>query len=126
MGSGQCDIGSETGLAMLDDTKNGEPREVPLSNRASEILNSLARTDEQIFPITDNSVRLAWPRLTKRAGLVDFRFHDLRHEAISRLFERGLSMPEVALISGHKTPTMLFRYTHLKPKTVAEKLRIQA
>ena len=120
-----CDIEAETGLARLDDTKNGEPREVPLSNRAFEILANLPRTHERIFPITDNSVRLAWPRLTRRAGIIDFHFHDLRHEAISRFIELGLSVPEVALISGHKTPAMLFRYTHLKAETVAEKLRLQ-
>jgi hypothetical protein len=50
------------------------------------------------------------------------RFHDLRHEAISRFFERGLSVPEVALISGHKTASMLFRYTHLKPEEVSKRL----
>lgn len=116
------DIINENSLARLEDTKNGEQRDVPLSPRALRILASLPRNYERIFPITDNSVRLAWPRLVKRAGLQDYRFHDLRHEAISRFFERGLSVPEVALISGHKTPAMLFRYTHLKAEAVAEKL----
>jgi len=46
--------------------------------------------------------------LTKRAGITDLHFHDLRHEAISRLFEKGLSIPEVALISGHRDYRMLF------------------
>ena len=50
------------------------------------------------------------------------RFHDLRHEAISRLFERGLSVAEVALISGHKDPRMLFRYVQLRPEDIAHKL----
>ena len=57
-----------------------------------------------------------------RADLGDLRFHDLRHEAISRFFEMGLSMPEVALISGHKDPRMLFRYTHMKAENVLAKL----
>ena len=64
-----------------------------------------------------------WERLKKRVGVVDLRFHDLRHEAISRFFEMGLSVPEVALISGHKDPRMLFRYTHLRAEDVAKKLR---
>jgi integrase len=50
------------------------------------------------------------------------RFLDLRHEAVSRLFERDLSLPEVALIFGHKDPRMLFRYTHLRAEDVASKL----
>lgn len=54
---------------------------------------------------------------------MDLHFHDLRHEAISRLFERGLSLPEVALISGHRDPRMLLRYTHLEVSNVAAKLK---
>jgi integrase len=54
----------------------------------------------------------------------DLRFHDLRHEAISRLFEKGLTVPEVALISGHRDARMLFRYTHLRAEDVAKKLEL--
>lgn len=117
-----ADINYDSGLAKLEDTKNGEEREVPLSGRALQVLASLPRNHERIFPITDNSVRLAWPRLVKRAGLEDYHFHDLRHEAVSRLFEMGLSVPEVALVSGHKTISQLMRYTNLRAITVAEKI----
>lgn len=116
------DINYDSSLAKLEDTKNGEEREVPLSGRALQVLASLPRHHERVFPITDNSVRLAWPRLVKRAGLEDFHFHDLRHEAVSRLFERGLSVPEVALVSGHKTVSQLMRYTNLRPSQVVLKL----
>jgi integrase len=59
----------------------------------------------------------------KRAGLEDLRFHDLRHEATSRFFERGtLDMMEIATITGHKTMHMLRRYTHLRAEDLAEKL----
>jgi integrase len=57
-----------------------------------------------------------------RAGAPDLHFHDLRHEAISRFFERGLSVPEVALFSGHRDVRQLFRYTHPRPEDVAKKL----
>ena len=63
-----------------------------------------------------------WALLWKRADLCDLRFHDLRHEAISRFFEMGLSIPEVALISGHKDAKMLFRYTHLRAGNIIAKL----
>ena len=75
-----------------------------------------------MFPISANSLRLAWDRVKRRAGVDDLHFHDLRHEAISRFFEQGLSVPEVSLISGHRDPRMLFRYTHLKAADVAAKL----
>ena len=57
-----------------------------------------------------------------KANISDFRFHQLRHEAISRFFEKGLSIPEVALISGHKDVRMLFRYTYLKAEDILRKL----
>ena len=104
-------------------TKNGSSRDVPLSSQATQILKG--QNERQLpcpFPVTDNAFRLAWDRLRSRADLGDLRFHDLRHEAISRFFEMGLSMPEVALISGHKDPRMLFRYTHIKPENVLAKL----
>ena len=104
-------------------TKNGSSRDVPLSSKATQILKG--QNERQLpcpFPVTDNAFRLAWDRLRSRADLGDLRFHDLRHEAISRFFEMGLSMPEVALISGHKDPRMLFRYTHIKPENVLAKL----
>ncbi len=110
--------------AHLPLTKNGESRTVPLSPQAIGILQDLRPVGQNgaVFPISPNAFRLAWERVKRRAGIEGLRFHDLRHEAISRFFEMGLSVPEVALISGHKDPRMLFRYTHLKAERVAEKL----
>ena len=107
-------------VALLPLTKNGNSREVPLSNKAIQVLKD--QLTENPFPINANAFRLAWDRLRTRAGLVDFRFHDLRHEALSRFFEMGLSIPEVALISGHKDVKMLMRYTHLRADDLARKL----
>ena len=110
---------------LLPLTKNGTSREVPLSEIAYEIL--LKQKEQHLdapFPLTGNAIRLAWNRVKKRAKITDLRFHDLRHEAISRFFELGLSLPEVALISGHKDPRMLFRYTHLRAEDIVSKLVI--
>ena len=106
-------------------TKNGDPRTIPLSSQAKHVLagQGLAWSNEaRIIPISAEAAKLGWQRLTKRAGIEDLHFHDLRHEAVSRFFELGLSVPEVALISGHKDPRMLFRYTHLRADEVAKKL----
>ena len=78
---------------------------------------------QRVLPITGAAVRQGWERLTKRVGIDNLHFHDLRHEAISRFFEMGLSIPEVALISGHRDPRMLFRYTHVQAAKVALKLK---
>jgi integrase len=101
-------------IVMLPDTKNGTKREVPLTTAALDIIQKLPKRCDRVFETTDYSIRHGWDRLVKRAGIKDLRFHDLRHEAVSRLFEAGLSIPEVALISGHKDYRMLARYTHLK------------
>ena len=116
-------IDLETRVAFLPITKNGSSREVPLSSKATEVLKQQhSEKHHQPFPINANAFRLAWDRLRTRAGLVDFRFHDLRHEALSRFFEIGLSIPEVALISGHKDMKMLMRYTHLRAEGLVRKL----
>ena len=109
--------------AFLPLTKNGSSREAPLSTKAVCVLQQQRmRTGISPFPVNSNAFRLAWDRLRGRAGLNDLRFHDLRHEAISRFFEMGLTVPEVALISGHKDVKMLFRYTHLKVDSVVSRL----
>jgi integrase len=67
-------------------------------------------------------IRHAFMRARDKAGMPDLRFHDLRHEATSRLFEKGLNTMEVASITGHKTLTMLRRYSHLSMEHLLAKL----
>jgi integrase len=120
------DVDFRRRVLHIPQTKNGHPRSIPLTTAALNILTQ--RNTEQvavgdrIFPTTEDAVKMAWRRIMARARLPDFRYHDLRHEAVSRFFELGLTVPEVALISGHRDPRMLARYTHLRPENVAEKL----
>jgi len=117
------DIDYKTKTLHIPITKNGHSRTIPLTARAIEILRTVKMLEyNKPFPITANALRLSWERLTVRAKVDDLCFHDLRHEAISRFFERGLSIPEVALISGHRSYAMLQRYTHLKAEDVGKKL----
>ena len=111
-------------IAYLPLTKNGSSREVPLSTKAALVLARQRQRNDtpSPFPVTPNGFRLAWDRLRNRAGLSELRFHDLRHEAISRFFELGLNIPEVAVISGHRDPRMLFRYTHLRAVDLVNRL----
>ena len=122
LGMQWADVDLEGRTVFLRNTKNGDPRTVPLSPRAIEIIGSMPRTGDKVFPMTPNALRLAWERLRRRAGISGLRFHDLRHEAVSRFFEKGLNMPEVAAISGHRDPRMLMRYTHPKAEAIAAKL----
>jgi integrase len=116
------DIDLEARTVLLRTTKNGHPRTVPLSTRALDLIKGAPRCGSNVFMVSANALRLAWERLKRRAGVSGLRFHDLRHEAVSRFFEKGLNIPEVAMISGHRDPRMLFRYTHPKPAEVAAKL----
>ena len=67
-------------------------------------------------------LKSSWRRACSRAGISDLRFHDLRHEATSRFFEKGLNVMEVASIKGHKDQRMLQGYTHLRAEDLALKL----
>jgi integrase len=82
----------------------------------------IPKTSHRVFNVSSVAMRMAWDRLLISTGITDLNFHDLRHEAINRFFKMGLSTPEVALISGHKTPSQLFRYTNLRPRDLVQKL----
>lgn len=107
------------------DWKTGKSgRIIPLSRNAIRIVQSLPVQfiDGSLFGMESASIKRAFSRLCKQAGIVGLRFHDLRREAVSRLFERGLSVEEVALISGHRTWQQLRRYTALKPEDLLAKI----
>lgn len=114
-------------IAHLDMTKNGDRRDVPLSSHAVAILKGLKPSGNNpkgsVFGLRPDSISQAFDRVCGRAGIDDLRLHDLRHEATSRLFERGLNPMEVAAITGHKTLQMLKRYTHLRAEDLAKRLR---
>ena len=116
------DVCFEKKIVTLKETKNGSLKEIPLSRHAQSLLFELPRSDINVFPISDHALRRSWDRLVKRAEIDNLRFHDLRREATSRFFEKGLNVPEVALITGHKDPRMLFRYTKLKASELVRKL----
>ena len=117
------DIGFSRKIAVLYDTKNGEDRTIPLSTPAFAVLHSLPRDlAGRVFPMSESAVEQAWRRARKRAAIEDLHFHDLRHEATSRLFEKGLNPMQVAAITGHKTLQMLKRYTHLRAEDLAKLL----
>lgn len=116
------DLQMATRGLLIPTTKSGQARTIPLSKGALRVLEGLSPTHDLVFPMSPNACRLAWERLTRRAGIKDLHFHDLRHEALSRFFELGLSSPEVALISGHSDIRMLFRYTHPTRQRILDKL----
>jgi integrase len=118
------DLDVSARLVRVAKSKNGRERVVPLTPLAAHTLSSMPRLGNRVFPLTAYAVRQAWVRLVRRASIDDLRLHDLRHEAVRRFFEIGLTAPEVALISGHQDIRMLMRYTHLRPGAIATKLAV--
>lgn len=112
--------------AHLPDTKTGKRRSVPLSPRAYEILWELGAgtraRDGRVLGTSAEGSKQAFERARARAGLDHFNFHDLRHEATSRLFERGWGIMEVAHVTGRQDLQMLKRYTNLRATDLARKL----
>lgn len=138
------DVDLDKRVALLRDTKNGDARQVPLSTVVVGVLTALPRNadDSRVFWNwkASDSIQATWRRAVKRAQqlydkdckeagkiadsnfLCNFRFHDLRHEAASRLFELGFNPMEVASVTGHKTLQMLKRYTHLRAEDLAKRM----
>lgn len=118
------DVSLEDCVACLHDSKNGEAREIPLSSRAVACLQTVPviEGDPRIFPVTVEAVKQAFERAVARAGIVDLRLHDLRHEATSRLAMRLDNVLELAAVTGHKTLRMLARYYHPRASDLAAKL----
>lgn len=103
--------------------KDGNHQKVPLLNLTgfdawTVLLEQkiVTRGEGRVFPYNSKSVGTAFRRACKELEIDDLRFHDLRHEATSRLFEAGLSIEKVALVTGHKDWRMLRRYTNLRPE----------
>jgi integrase len=116
--------------AKLNDTKNGESRDVPLSPRAREILAVLPRSiTGRVFCTTASAVVQGWEHARRNAAVDendkrfdDLRFHDLRHEATSRLAEKLPNPLDLASVTGHKDLQMLKRYYHPRAEDLAKKL----
>lgn len=135
------DVDLKSGTAVLRNTKNNEDRVIPLSSLARQTLKGLPRAIAgPVFPIEEHKARSgfemarlrarrAYEKECSEAGkeadpsyLTGLRFHDLRREATTRLFERGFDIMEAASVTGHKTLSMLKRYTNLRAEDLARKL----
>lgn len=133
---GQVDLARRVVRLRGADTKNGTSRTVPLTHEAVRVLklalaNPIRPIDTDLVFFGEASraghrgayqFQHAWRGIKQQLGLTDLHFHDLRHEAVSRLVEAGLSDQEVAAISGHKSMQMLKRYTHLRAEDLVGRL----
>lgn len=105
-------------------SKLGEARSIPLSSAAIEALQSLPRhISGRVIPLEKQTLYTVFKTACRRAGVPNYRFHDIRHEALSRLGDRGdFSVLDMSAVSGHKTLQMLKKYTHLDAEKLAVRL----
>ena len=124
------------GRIIIDETKNGERRAVPLVGFALQVMKDhtkVRRVDWDFIFSSDQKnqpvdIRKAWNNAIKQAGIEDFRFHDLRHSAASYLAMNGASLAEIADVLGHKTLQMVKRYSHISEQhtaSVVEKMNLK-
>ena len=134
-------VNLEAQTAHLPDTKNGDPRTVPLSKKAVAVLKALPTPHNgPVFPMTPMALRKAFTRAIERARskyaddckeakrrpvsafLADVHFHDTRHEAASRLADKLSNVLELSAVTGHRDSRMLKRYYHPRAEDLAKKL----
>lgn len=120
-------VNLEEKTAFLTDTKPSKDkivsRTVPLSSLAVAVLDGMEKpADGRVIGTTADGLKHAFERARSRARMEHFNFHDLRHEATSRLFERGWGIMEVAAVTGHQDLQMLKRYTNLRASDLAKKM----
>ena len=111
------------GFILLEITKNGERREIPIDNTLTMMFNSMPRGLESVYVFTDprtgepyKSVQTSFETALKRAEIRDFRFHDLRHTFASHLVMADVDLTSIRELLGHKLLTMTIRYAHLAPE----------
>ena len=121
-------------VLFIPSTKTDTPRTIPLSSAAVTSLRGQLRASQEesggviplhecpLFTYSLRGLSGAFLRLCRRLNIDNLHFHDLRHEATSRLFEKGLNPVEVATITGHKDTKMLMRYTHLRAEDLVGRL----
>lgn len=116
------DIDFDRNQIIIRDTKNGSNRVIVLSSELRAELLTKKQNTKTLFTLTSSGLQQAFRKLTTKLQIHNLRFHDLRHEAISTFFEMGLSVPEVQLMSGHKTLDQLMRYSHSSLQSIQSKL----
>jgi len=118
------------GFILLDQTKNGERREIPLNQTLRVALTALTRRLDSPYVFINEegkrylNVRKGFLAACRRAGIKDFRFHDLRHTFASHLVMAGVDLTTVKTLLGHKDLTMTLRYSHLAPAHIQSALTI--
>ena len=122
------DVDIENRSALFRDVKNTrnpnkiKNRDIGLSLRAQAIMRELPKDSEDVFPMSENAFKLSFTRIRKKLGMMHFRFHDTRHDFISRMVEAGMPIGMIMAQVGHTSTRSLARYMTIKPTALANEL----
>jgi integrase len=113
------DLDIEGGRVLVRDMKNpgekiGNDVWCDLPSEALQIIGSMPKESDEIFPYSGDTIGTNFTRACQFLEIIDLHLHDLRHDGVSRLFEIGRTIPQVAAVSGHRSWSSLKRYTHLR------------
>ena len=111
------------------ESKSGKARKVPISKTLLKTLNTLPRISEYVFVNHDTGthytdIKHSWSTICRAANIKNFRFHDLRHTAITRMVEKGIPLPVVQDIAGHSKIETTMRYTHVIPEQKIQAIEV--
>lgn len=122
------DLDLKNGIILIPDTatKTGQKREIPMTEAVERLLTAMVRPLNDAVPVfgTPLRVRESFEKACKKAGIYDFRFHDLRHTFASQLVMAGTDIQTVSKLLGHTTLTMTLRYAHLSHSHLARGIRM--
>jgi integrase len=120
------------GFIYLTETKSGKARQIPINDRLSEVLKEARRKNhlksEYVFCNSQgrrfHEVKRSFTSACRRAGIEEFRFHDLRHTFASRLVMKGASLRAVQELLGHASLAMTMRYAHLSQEHLRDSVNL--
>ena len=116
-----ADLDVEHSRILVRDMKHpgekiGNDHWLDLPPEAMDTIQRQPRKGDRIFPYSTDAITASFTRACKLLGIEDLHFHDLRHDGVSRLFEMGWTIPQVAMVSGHRSWQSLKRYTHIRER----------
>jgi len=116
------------GFITVRNSKNGESRQIPMNETLRITLQNLPKSSDKVFTSRNGkpyrSIRTAFENAVRRAGLRDFRFHDLRHCFASKLRIKGADLADIKEYLGHKSFEMTMRYAHITPERKKDVIRL--
>jgi len=120
------DVDFQRRIVTILKSKNGDKRSIPMSKTLYDVMKGIKVRDisGRVFPISDRSFRAAFDKVLEKAGITEFRPHDMRHTFATRLVQNGVDLYKVKELLGHRTIAMTMRYSHHYPESLRSSVEV--